>query len=237
MATRNDNTVLCVFGQKGSGKTELSKKIARAYDRVLILDTLGEYSEWAHPVVGLSDTFDSLVKFHERPSFRLAVRLDDIEDYFIVMRLAYEIPDMLLLVEEASFFCSPYNLPPELSQLIRYARHRRISQLYVSRRPAELSRDLTAQSDCIVTFRQHEPRDLAYLAQVAGEDVSRVRTLPAYRCAVFGNLSKLPACVIPQWDRSGEQREMFAREGGEPMRPAGDSKETEEDDEPVEDST
>lgn len=188
--------VVSVFGRKGSGKTTLVRELAASYDRRIAFDTLGEYGQadgWT-----VVHDFEGALTLMSAPPARFAwsIRLSEIADYFDLFELAFEIPNTLLLFEESSLFCSASYLPDQLSKLVRYGRHRNIDMVFVSRRPSEVNRDVTAQSDLIVTFRQHEPRDLMYLAAVSGANVDHVRTLGDYRVAVIqGDATDAPPAV------------------------------------------
>lgn len=192
------NTVISILGHKGSGKTTLARELMRGRSRVLVFDTLGEYDTQR-----IFYSFDEALRAMERSipkaRFQWGVRLADMADYVDLFELAFELPGTLLVFEETSLFCSPSYLPPSLSKLVRYARHREIDLVFVSRRASEVNRDLTAQSDFIVTFRQHEPRDLQYLSSVSGRDVSAVRTLPAFKVAVIqGDPADAPPAIQAQ---------------------------------------
>jgi hypothetical protein len=221
----NENVIIALFGTKGSGKSELSKKIVEEYSRVIAVDMLGEY-DLDQVACSVDDAINVLVEHEQSSAFSLSVRLPETDDYLDVLECAYEMTDTLIVVEEASFLCSASSFPPELSKLVRYGRHRRISQLYISRRPAEVSRDVTAQADVLVTFRQREPRDLDYLYSCApGARMSRrefgayVEGLPDYRCAVFGDKEVAPLAVIEaSWRKMPEQGELFAVDGGSGAR-------------------
>lgn len=197
----SDNTIVSVFGRKGSGKTTLALELCQEHERVVVIDSTGEYP------FEISEGFEAcavaLERAEERDRFRLSLR-GSLEDLLDALEVCNDLTRALVVVEETSFYCSPSDLPEPLSRLVRYGRHRELDQLYISRRAAEVSRDLTAQSDVIVTFNQREPRDLDYLARVAGADVSAVRELPPYRVAAWGDVHKFPLAV---WERlEGEQR-------------------------------
>jgi len=86
--------------------------------------------------------------------------------------------NMWLAVEEASKYMGPTQGSPQLNWFFQYGRHHAISVLCVARRPSELGRIATAQADVIVTFRQHEPRDLEWIRAVGGaECAERVAAL------------------------------------------------------------
>jgi DNA helicase HerA-like ATPase len=191
-----DNSILSVFGVKGSGKSTLVREIVAEHDRVIAIDTIGEYTDGFRIVEGLDACLDALDWAEGQERFKLSLRCGDPEDMLDLIGVSYEFPRTLVVVEETSFYCSPSQLPEELSKLVRYGRHREIDQIYVARRPSEIHRDLTAQSDVIVTFRHREPRDLDYLARMSGQDVSQVASLPDWGIAAWGDPRKMPLAVL-----------------------------------------
>jgi hypothetical protein len=204
---KRDNTIVSVFGRKGSGKTTLVGEIAEDHRRVFAFDSMGEYGEERGFVVcyGLADCARAMVEAARAPLFRLSLRVDRTEDFLKLLRIAYEVPDSLLIVEETSLYCSPSRLPDDLSRLVRYGRHRRLNIVFVARRPSEIHRELTAQSDVIVTFRQHEPRDVDYLKSFIGPRVEHVSRLPEYHVLAFGDAEKFPVAVLDRL-RAQERR-------------------------------
>jgi hypothetical protein len=237
----NENLIIGLFGTKGSGKSTLARAIVEEHSRVIVCDMLGEYD--ADTIAcSVEDAIKCLVEHEHASTFSVSVRLSELEDYLDVLEVAYELTDTLVVLEEASFLCSASNFPPELSKLVRYGRHRRISQLYISRRPAEVARDVTAQADVLVTFRQREPRDLDYLYSCApGARMSRrefgayVEGLPDYRCAVFGDRESAPLAVIQATHRKlPGQGELFETKEETPVEPAEIADETDVDEEAAE---
>lgn len=178
-----ENTITTVCGRKGSGKTYMCHEIMEMERRVFVLDTTGDYGDGATVVWGRDDCIRAMVKADKMKKFRLALRVMQREEMLDLLELAWECPETYLIIEETSMLCSATSLPDQLATLVRYGRHRAISQIYITRRPAELPRDLTAQSDIICTFQQGEPRDLEYLRGY-GFDSRAVAGLPKYRVAV-----------------------------------------------------
>lgn len=200
-----DNTIITLLGRKGSGKSTLARAILAEYRRVVILDTLGEYGDGAIIVEGGRESADALVRVSGEGNkrFRLSLRIAQRDDMLRVLTVASKLRDVLIVVEEASMLCKPSFLPDELAYLIRYGRHSGISQLYIARRPAELNREVTAQSDVVVTFTQHEPRDVEFLRAIMGERALEARRLAPYRVLAYGNPEKFPVAVIAAAGDSG----------------------------------
>jgi hypothetical protein len=68
--------------------------------------------------------------------------------------------------------------------------------IFIARRPSELHRDITANSDVVVTFQQHEPRDVLYLRSIFGPGAVAVRRLPRFRIMYFGEIEKVPLAAL-----------------------------------------
>jgi hypothetical protein len=93
------------------------------------------------------------------------VKVRDDETFERALRCAQyvgPVEPLTVLIEEADLRCSPQYMVPALDKLIRYGRHWGVSIVALARRPAEISRHLTAQADTIVSFQTVEPRDLDF---------------------------------------------------------------------------
>lgn len=196
------NVVISVFGKKGSGKSTLVKEIVDESPRVIVFDTMGEYdSKRDKPITNCEAALMELARIQNERRFRVILHLEEDEDTFAAMRVAFDVGkpgkhNTLLVVEETSFYCSPSYLPPELARFVRYGRHRGIDQIYVSRRPAEIHRDLTAQSDLVVSFKQHEPADVDYLRKIMGPEADQLPHLKKYAILVSGEIDLAPLPVL-----------------------------------------
>ena len=194
-----ENTVISIIGQKGSGKSYLTKQILTEFPRVFILDNTQEYAR-AEIVEGFNDCVARIVKASREKRFTISLRAETTDQDIALLRLIETVPYVLVVIEEASRYVSSARLPDAIAKLIRFGRHKCISQIYLARRATELHRDLTANSDVIITFHQHEPRDLLYLREFMGEKVGdkgiKARKLSKYRFIAWGKKSKAPRIVI-----------------------------------------
>lgn len=197
-----DNTIFFIAGRKGSGKSTLLREVAAEYSRVFVFDTLGTEGEPDYEVVSGGEACVSRIELAaEEEKFRISLRSASTEELLALVPLVETVPDCLVVFDETSYYCSPNYLPDELSSLLRYGRHQRISQIYVARRPSEIHREVTAAADIVATFQHHEPRDLNYFRDIAGEKFSdAVRRLPRFRVAVYGDLTKCPLPIIEASD-------------------------------------
>jgi hypothetical protein len=191
----SENTITTILGRKGMGKSTLARELMLGEPRVVVLDTMGGYGDTAEVVWERDECIQALLDASKKRRFQLALRVVEQEDMLDILDMCWELTDYLLVIEETSLVCgTPPYLNRELGVLVRYGRHRRISQIYIARRPTELPRDLTAQSDLIVTFQQRELRDLQYL-QASGFDARQVYALPPYRVCARGD-GALPLSVV-----------------------------------------
>lgn len=189
------NWIASIFGRKGSGKSYLAKEIAREEPRVIAIDNVGEY-DGMHVVEGFEECVRALVAAEKYATFKLAFRTKSIAADLALINLVAKMVKVTLIVEETSKYVSHSYLPEEIEQLVRYGRHQAVNQVYLARRPSEIHRDLTAQSDSITTFVQHEPRDIRYLESFMGQEAYRAPSLAQYQALVYGDEDKMPYAIL-----------------------------------------
>lgn len=237
-----ENLIATILGRKGMGKSFLTAQIINQENRVIILDTMGEkkyQNQRTRIVWGRDAGIRAMAAAAKERRFRLSLRGLDAQGMLDALEMAYEIEDHMIVTEEASMICRASYLPDQMAQLVRYGRHRRISQLYIARRPSELPRDLTAQSDLIVTLQQREFADIKYL-RAAGFDereLLALRALPDDKARgyilVHGDLSSAPLPVIEQLQRQkplpGAQTKMALTDEPDEIEDAPDSSTVDEE--------
>jgi hypothetical protein len=108
-----------------------------------------------------------------QPKYEPAQHLD------AVMALVTEAEDATLAIEEAANYCSASWMSPRMDYLLRCGRHRGISIIWNSQRPADVARGLTSPSRLYV-FRLEETRDQKFC---------RERGIPE---ALVASISSLP---------------------------------------------
>lgn len=176
------NEIICVFGKKGSGKTEFVKKhIIPEYDRVLILDSLKEY-EYLY-FSNLYDFCEAVKSNLNRSFFRLVYRpMDENDDSFF--RLAYSLWNITIIIEETDLFSGAIRGSEYFEKLIKYGRHRSINIVGISRRPAEVSKTIVSQADIIISFQQTLKRDIDFFRSYM-DDPDILRNLKLYEYRVI----------------------------------------------------
>lgn len=182
------NTITTIVGRKGCGKSTLVRELIAGERRLVIFDTLGEYGERDQVTIasGFAEGMAALQAAGRSDQFRISLRLEEDRHAHAAARVLWEFRRVLIVVEEASAYLRPSHLPAPFKKLVRMGRHRGISQIYVAQRPAMLNRDVTSQSDVIVTFQQHGSRDLEYLRDVFGDEAELARALEPFAIMAAG---------------------------------------------------
>lgn len=162
------NYIIGVLGKKGSGKSALVKKGLPSLKRYLVVDVLHEYTHGvifynaADVIIYIDqykdDDFHAIFRppdgNEEAETEKILCMMNNVNNYTIIM-------------EEVDYHCNPNYVHPELLRLVKYGRHYGRSLIWLSRNAAEVNRNLTRQSDVLITFLQTEPIDLKYLSHYA----------------------------------------------------------------------
>jgi hypothetical protein len=181
------NRIIFITGRKGCGKTtyaaDMARKLYLSGQRVVVVDPMNGFDLPGAPVVSsCSEIIGD--RLHDR-SF-VAVPGTDPRLPEAVFLFCYITGNLWLFVDEIDLYL-PHGMPDgSLLNAIRYGRHRGLSLVGISQRPANVVRDLTAQSDLIVMFQTAEPRDLEYLAgRIGRENADRVQGLEQFRSLTY----------------------------------------------------
>jgi hypothetical protein len=81
---------------------------------------------------------------------------------------------MVLLLDEVDLIAPTGGAPEVIRNLYRRSRHVRLSIVSVTQRPANVLREVSAQSTQVLAYRLTEPRDLDYLADLMRWDHQQV---------------------------------------------------------------
>lgn len=179
---KKQNNILAIFGKKGSGKTFFTKKLLDRKifgKRILILDSLDEYENADIICEDIQSFSEQLAKHYQDETFIISYVPKDekVESFF---QIVYSCHNVLIVTEELDLFCNSYYIDPYLSRILRYGRHKNISFIGISRRPAEVHRDLITQADALLTFRQNQFREIDFFKRffpIGSRDAEKIANL------------------------------------------------------------
>lgn len=185
------NTIVFITGRKGSGKTTLANKMVnarfRAGERCLVVAPMRGIELSGEPVI--MSVSDLLNPAYDNRSLNICPG-NDPRLPAAAFLYAYTCGNCWLVVDEVDIWTSAQSCDESILNAIRYGRHRGLSQIYISQRPANVIRDLTAQSDYLFMFQSTENRDVEYLAaRIGRENAERVRRLKQFDYAVYSAFS------------------------------------------------
>lgn len=172
-----------VVGKRGSGKTFLVKKLLNELQpkRLVIFDPLNEYADG----LVVTDVIDLCNRLETTEHFRYILRFDTQEDFRLALEAVYLKGDLLLVVEEVSYFANERSIDASFDSIVRFGRHRKVDLIGITQRCANVPRLLTSQMDIIISYKQTEPRDLEYLYRVVGDEAYDLNELGLYEYKTF----------------------------------------------------
>ena len=178
--------LLTVFGRRGSGKTTaIRAAIPKLKEPVVIVDLLGNFDPELKPnspdwikVKGSAPAVAEIKKYIENPDEHPGVISVEVaqgaETVDFIAAALWDVHGGTLVLDEADFVSLAE--APAFDDLIRYGRNRGVDIIIGCRRPAEISKNITAGADRILCFTTHEPRDVDYFKKLFGDEFAE--TLP-----------------------------------------------------------
>jgi len=171
--------VICFFGRRGSGKTTVIKgQIQDLKPPIVIIDYLGNFDE--NPDFITTDKISECIlkirevypKCSKSKKFVIVLKTWDYNlaaDY--ISAALWECGGGTLVLDEVDGI--DMHDAPCFEQLIRYGRNAGpndgVHIITGCRRPAELSKNITAAANKFYCFQTHEPRDMDYFGELFGD--------------------------------------------------------------------
>lgn len=169
------STIISVFGVKGSGKTNWIKYYIYTHPekKYLIVDHHYEHKVDNRTVL-INSVYD--LAYHEHTDFNRynKVILRGKVDYNEFWTFAETCRTWCIVFDEIDKSCSPTSIPIGLYNICQFGRHIQVDLIAGARRPANVHRDVTSQSDLIIVHRVREPRDIKYVQDFCGEEIAKI---------------------------------------------------------------
>lgn len=155
-----------MFGASGSGKSLYTKALVRDEKRLIVFDSMDEYSG-----MGKVRTAKDLLAAVGKPSFRVAfvpAARDDqrIAAFAFVCNLAFALGDCCLVIEELRFVTKPSWAPMEWARITAQGRHKRLRVRGTSQRPASVDKDFVGNCTRVRSGRLAYPDDARAVSRV-----------------------------------------------------------------------
>lgn len=160
--------LVTAVGNRGSGKTTLCRALAvRLAERRPVL-ALDPWNEWGHIVDTTVTSVRELASALKAGRRHVRLCSSRRGDALALLRLAYEVDDCFLVLDEADLVLRNQHNPEEFDRIVSYGRHFGQSVLAIARRPSDLPRSLTAQG--VLCFSHtREPNDRKWLRARLGD--------------------------------------------------------------------
>lgn len=188
--------ITAIFGQRGSGKSELGKAISAMWRRRIIIDILGEWKK-SDGVDLITNSFDSAAEFLKRKigapgNFTLVFQFDvdsktesQKQLFNALLRLIWKRgkitgENACLVIEEVHEYCGPNWSEEWLRKCIMIGRHANLAMIMSSQRPAQVDKAIISQAKNVLIGRLFEYRDIEYIRQTIGDDADLVPKLKPY---------------------------------------------------------
>lgn len=189
------NKIYTIIGHKGYGKTKLTEILITLNDKpCIIADPRYQYEpkEYRRFFKNVGHFRKYILNNNNRREFyrcklELVVNGLNEDSFEELAALIYKMKNISFLVDEVDMFAPPtMNYKKSFYKLIHYGRHLQIDIFTTSRRPANISRNLTSQTDVTIFSKVREPNDKKYLKAFIGERYVKVaQSLPKFSFLVI----------------------------------------------------
>ena len=178
--------VINFFGRRGSGKTTVIKgQVPDFKTPVVIIDYLGNFDNpnyiQTKSISHCIDEISKAVESHSKTPIVLQTHDYDLAVDYISAAL-WECGGGTLVLDEIDGI--NISDAPCFEQLIRYGRNAGpndgVHIISGCRRPAELSKNITAAANKMYCFQTHEPRDIDYFIELFGPTAEELLVLPEH---------------------------------------------------------
>ncbi|MDR3178408.1 MAG: hypothetical protein LBT96_05440 [Campylobacteraceae bacterium] len=202
--TTKSNNISTLIGYKGSGKTALSEMLILLNNKpAIIADPRLQYPTMLKRRLFFTSpkkltlwikNIDNFKDFYNY-KLELVCKVDD-ENIEILSKTVYELHRITYCVDEVDmFFPTSATAKNYIYKLVNYGRHNEIDLITTSRRPANINRSLTANTDDFYFAKISEPTDLQYFKNIAGEKyLNEIQLLSRFEFLKYsegGNLCKV----------------------------------------------
>jgi len=173
-----------VTGQRDTGKTTFVKHLLAQLATWLLFDVHDEYGPQGTAI----PTIAAIPEYWKRNYRKLRyVGPTEISHFKLFAEAAWKLQNTTIVVEEAELYFASKGpgLKGFENYLVHRGRHRGLGLIAVTRRVADLHKDVLSQAKTIVSFTQFLPNDIMYLRTFMGDVAKELITLPRWHFLVW----------------------------------------------------
>lgn len=175
-----EKIITLIFGKRGSGKSFLTRKMIQDLKRLLIYDSIGEYTQGViiTDLVQLKEFWGKVYP----GNFRIIYQPVDPEgDFDSLCCEVCACKNLTFVVEELDRYARPLAMSRPFKEVVQRGRHYRVELIGITQRPHGIDKLLTSQAKQMFIFNTTEPRDIDYFKDVVGyEVVKKIAALQQY---------------------------------------------------------
>lgn len=178
--SENKASIVAVLGASGSGKSEwVKRRLEKSKPRrLLVWDAMREYGDGTELT---ADIIIELAKHRAGPVklvFHPASDGDQrVKQFSIFCAAALRAGNLTMLVEELRFVTTPSRAPLKWAEVCLTGRHRGLSVIGTSQRPASIDKDFLGNATLIHAGRLVYPEDVRAVSKAMQVDESRIAGL------------------------------------------------------------
>jgi len=181
---RPDGEAILVCGSRGSGKSGWTRQQCESVTRLLVWDSVGEWSRdgLVTPISSLPELRTWIVQAGTGPcryGYTGRVSTENFETFCRLSIVWLKAAPGVLVVEELADVTSPGKAPDGWGEIIRKGRHYGGRIYGLTQRPAESDKTIAGNADVIHCGRLSFPTDRKTLAEYLDVDVKMITALPS----------------------------------------------------------
>lgn len=177
-----------IIGMRGTGKTTLAKRFLKYRSLpVIVVDPLSQFD--GKRFFSAKELLDHITTRGLTISKPLIATIYEPVDFAIICKMAILHKNIMLVVDEVDLFDSPISQDPSFKKIVHLGRHYNIDLVTTSRRPANISRDLTSQTGKFFVFKVTEKRDLDYFSYLNSDLPDKIKELKNYYHIEYDHIS------------------------------------------------
>lgn len=176
---KRQNKLTVILGRKGSGKSYLANKFSKDIEKIVIFDPVNYFKGGIY-IYSFDELKYKFAEIFQKEKYRVVLKFTTDLEFLKAFDFLFNFYGFTLLIDEAQIFAPAKHVKPEIGRYISYGRHRDFDIIITARRPYEIHRLILSQADEVITFIQHDKRDLEYLQQF-GFNPEKVKSLKKYQ--------------------------------------------------------